>query len=74
MKCEMRLSLAVVLALALMQWGCSATAVKSEQPGVGHDPVLEVKAIRVKSEDWTVSIPVSGSLKSKSIVEISAPR
>jgi RND family efflux transporter MFP subunit len=42
------------------------------EPGPVADPPLDVKAVQAMSEEWAVSIPVSGSLRSKSNVEVKA--
>ncbi len=65
--------LAVLLAASAAQWHCSPSGGKANA-----DPVpkaaseLVVKASPVESREWTVTVPVSGSLRSDSIVEVKA--
>ncbi len=69
---QLALIMAVLFA-AIAQWNCAGPATKgSEAAASAPDPELEVKAVQVKAEDWTVSVPISGNLRSKSIVEIKA--
>ena len=63
--------LAVVLALAVGQWHCSGSKSKANSDPAPKAPTeLVVKANPVESKEWTVSVPISGSLRSDSIVEV----
>jgi membrane fusion protein, multidrug efflux system len=59
--------------LAVAQWHCSGQASKAgNDAGAVTAPVLDVKAVEVKPEEWDLSVPVSGSLRSKSNVDVKA--
>jgi membrane fusion protein (multidrug efflux system) len=59
--------------LAIAQWHCSNPASKA---GNAADPPpespLDVKTVQVTTEEWTIAVPVSGSLRSKSMVDVKA--
>ncbi len=73
MNCKAYLTLLLAATLAGTQCRCAGSA-GDPNPAAStvSDPVLVVKAVQAKAENWTISIPVSGSLRSKSMVEIKA--
>jgi len=65
--------LAALLVAAFAQVDCAGPAKERPRPAAAApDPELEVKAYQVKAEDWVINVPVSGSLRSRSIVDIKA--
>jgi RND family efflux transporter MFP subunit len=63
--------LAAILGLAAGQWHCSDTKSKaSADPTPKAVVELVVKANPVALREWTVTVPISGSLRSDSIVEV----
>lgn len=60
-----------VLILAAGQWHCSGAKTKASADATPKAAVeLVVKASPVESREWTVIVPISGSLRSDSIVEV----
>ncbi len=65
------LQLALAFALSAWQWGCGEDKSKaSSDPAPRASEGIVVKANPVESREWTVMVPVSGSLRSESIVEV----
>jgi RND family efflux transporter MFP subunit len=61
----------ILLAVLLLFSGCSGSkATGPAETGSTTPPSLVVKAARPSVEDWMVTVPFSGSLRSQSIVEI----
>lgn len=59
--------------LGTTHWHCSNQASQAgAEAGPFAESPLDVKTVQAKSEEWAVSIPVSGSLRSKSNVEVKA--
>ncbi len=62
---------AALSAIAVAQWRCSPSGGKANaDPASKAAPELVVKASPVETREWTVTVPVSGSLRSESIVEV----
>jgi len=55
---------------AAAQWRCSGSEVPAKNSAAAPPVELAVKAVPVSVMDWPVSIPISGSLRSQSNVEI----
>jgi RND family efflux transporter MFP subunit len=63
------LLLASLALMAAVHWGCKADTTAAPPPAAAPT-ALAVKAIPAERTEWTVTVPFSGSLKSKSIVEV----
>ncbi len=63
--------IALVLVLAAAQWNCSGYKSRaSADPPPATAAALIVKAGPCETREWNVTVPVSGSLRSDSIVEV----
>lgn len=65
------ISTGLIILAAAAQWYCSdsGSALSPPKPEAAA-PALAVKTIRVSTADWPVTVPLSGSLRSQSNVEI----
>lgn len=62
-----------LLGLVLVAWGCGGPGnPAATDSAAGGDSALVVRAEKVASREWVVSVPVSGNLRSQSQVEVRA--
>ena len=60
-----------LLLAAAASYSCGGSVAPNGTKAAAADPViLEVKAAPVRAGEWTVTVPISGSLHSRSIVEV----
>ena len=64
------LMLMVLAALAMLGWGCGSGPGAESAKTAAAPVALVVRAQTVAPGDWTVTIPISGSLRSQSVVDI----
>jgi RND family efflux transporter MFP subunit len=61
----------VLVIFALQQWSCRQSKLnRGERDEAANLAALSVKAATVKRQDWIVKVPISGSLRTLSTVEI----
>jgi len=64
---------ALLLAATLVCWGCNGSSMPAAaDPAGGAPTALVVQAAPVRAQEWIVTVPISGTLRSQSNVEVKA--
>jgi membrane fusion protein (multidrug efflux system) len=64
---------ALLLAATLVSWGCNGSSTPAAaDPAAGAPTALVVQAAPVRAQEWIVAVPISGTLRSQSNVEVKA--
>jgi RND family efflux transporter MFP subunit len=64
------IKIVMLLFLAVAQWRCGAGAPADPAPAKTVATPLSVKALQAEITEWAVTVPFSGSLRSRSVVDV----